>query len=264
MRRRLALLLLSLLPQCLGVWVVAQEPAADAARTAALAIVTRAIEAHGGADALMAQPALTIRIKGHTISSSAETPTQPFVSRSTRLLPDKMRQEIRVGRERGEDEPGPADYVVVVNGNSGWMMTGGQVFDLSAVELARLQLELLVMQASTLVPLKAPDVKLRIVTEVDAPHSDVVAVQFPKSPELRLSFDRKSHLLVKTEYYTTDGAGNTIYQENFYDQFKPVGGVKRFFHYAVRRDGEAYAEGEIVEYLPAKTADEKLFTKPKP
>lgn len=251
-------------PTSLAVWAVGQEPGADAARTAALAIVARAIEAHGGADALMAQPALTVRTKGHTISSSAETPTQPFVSRSTRLLPDKMRQEVRVGRERGEDEPGPADYVVVVNGNAGWMVTGGQVFDLSAVELARLQLELLVMQASTLVPLKAPDVKLRVVPEVGEPLCDVVAVQFPKSPELRLSFDRKSHLLVKTEYYTTDGAGNTIYQENFYDQFKPVSGVKRFFHYAVRRDGEAYAEGTIVEYLPGKSADEKLFAKPKP
>lgn len=256
--------LVLLLPVSLAAYTVAQEPPADAARTAALAIVARAIEAHGGADALMAQPALTVRTKGHAFSSSAETPTQPFVSRSTRLLPDKLRQEIRVGREQGEDEPGPADYTVVVNGNAGWMMTGGQVFDLSAVELARWQLELLVMQASTLVPLKAPEVKLRIVPEVGEPHNDVVAVQFPKSPELRLSFDRKNHLLVKTEYYTTDGAGNTVYQENFYDQFKAVGGVKRFFHYTVRRDGGAYIEGEILDYQPAKTADDKLFAKPKP
>lgn len=228
-------------------------------RSGAMDVIERAIAAHGGPEALAEQQALTVKSKGFTHTSSPTQPTQPFTSRSTRLLPDKLRQEIRVGHERGEDEPGPADYVVVVNGDQAWMRTGGRVYELKGQQLAMWQLELLVIQAGSLLPLKAPEVKLRAGAD---PLAEVVIVQFPKQPEVRLHFDKKTALLTKTEYRTTDAAGTPVQQENFYDQFKKVAGVQRFFTYTVRRDGEAFVEGEVLEYTPAKTADLKLFTKP--
>jgi hypothetical protein len=228
----------------------------------ALVMVERAIAAHGGADALAEQQALTVRAKGYTRTSSTENPTEPFTSHSTRLLPDKLRQEIRVGMERGEDEPEPADYIVVVNGDKGWMRTGGQVYELTGAPLAAWQLELWVMQVSSLLPLKDPTVKLRLVAEEWLPAHETLIVQHPKQPEVRLSFDKKTALLAKTEYRTTNAAGTPIQQENFYDQFKKVGGVQRFHHYTVRRDGEPFVEAEVLEYKPARTADPKLFAKP--
>lgn len=248
----------------LGAVLVGVGPSAavPAARETVQKLLAESIAAHGGAEKIAAQRALTIRSEGTLFSSDGESGPKPFSSVSTRLLPDKMRQVIRVGAEGGADGARPVEYVVVYNAGRGWMKVGGRVLELGQDRLAPLETELYVMLVSSLVPLTEEGYELTLTDDPGMPSARVLVVRRQERPEVRLSIDKETKLVVRSEYATTDGANNPVQHECFFQEFIAVGGVKRFKEYNIRRDSELHVQGTVKEYKPAADADASLFTKP--
>src|SRR5437868_11993306 len=100
--------------------------ARSADREAALALIDRAIRAHGGADAL--QRAQTFTRTGAGVMYLPDK-TTPFKDEWAAQLPDRIRANIDLG--------GVA-IIVVVNGDKGWQNTGGASMDLPKERLDEL------------------------------------------------------------------------------------------------------------------------------
>ena len=83
--------------------------------------------------------------------------------------------------------------------------------------------------------------------------------------DVSLFFDKKRHLLLKSETRVKDpqGGGDTEFtQEAFYDDYKKVGDLQVAHKLTVKRDGKAFLESETTDFKPEEKLDDGLFAKP--
>ena len=50
--------------------------------------------------------------------------------------------------------------------------------------------------------------------------------------------------------------------EEFFDDYKPVGGIQHAHKITVLRDGKKFVEGEITDFTPKEKLDDSTFAKP--
>lgn len=225
----------------------------------ARAIVTKGLEAIGGADNVAKQKAVLMKGSG-TFYGLGEG--IPYTGEWYWQGKDQMRFELQI---KAGDKT--LKLVQVVNGNMGWVKLNNETKAMPADELAEEQEGLYANWVTTLAPLKEPEFKLALVGEVKVEGKDAVGVRVSKKGkrDINLFFDKQSGLLVKTEHVIKDvkgGGDKEASQETIFQEYKEFGGVKHPTKVLLKRDGKPFVDATMSEIRPVESIDAALFGKP--
>jgi outer membrane lipoprotein-sorting protein len=217
----------------------------------ARAIVDKAIQAAGGEAVLAKHASATFKEKGNYHGLG-----QPFPYTGDYAVqwPDKFRMEI-------------ADaFVIVVNGDKGWMKAVGETKDMTKEEFAAQQSNLRAEWIGSLLPLKDKAFSLTALGEIKVDDNPAVGVKVARKdyPEVKLYFDKKTNLLVKSEYKTKlpEQEYKEVLAENYFSNYKDFDGAKVATKMLMKRDGKVYVEADVTEYKAAGKLDPKMFDRP--
>ena len=97
--------------------------------------------------------------------------------------------------------------------------------------------------------------------EIDGNKADVVLVSSEKAglKDLKLYFDRTSHLLVKMQKKDKDENDVEVDEETTFKDFKKVQGVLTPHAIVVRRDGKPFMKYEASDVKQLEKVDDKEF-----
>ena len=90
---------------------------------------------------------------------------------------------------------------IVVNGDKGWQSAGGPAMALGAERLREIRNEMYVLWLTTLTPLKKDDVQLSPLPDIKVHGEAAAGIKATSKghPDVKLYFDKKTHLLVKVD-----------------------------------------------------------------
>ncbi len=220
-------------------------------RADALAVVDEAIKAHGGTDALAKAQSFT-RSGSGTVSLFDKAIA--ITSEQTVSLPDRSRLAIEIDKK--------TRITAVLNGDKGWESAGGPATEMAAARVKELADETYVLWLATLTPLKKDTFLLKALPEkkVNAKPAVGLAVAAKGRPDVRLYFDKETHLLVKVEREAVEG-GQKVDKEYYFADYKEVDGVKLPTKLTESINGKKFSEIGPVVYKLHKP-DETAFGKP--
>jgi len=250
-----------LMPCALVLALAALGRADDAAN--AKAVVEKAIQARGGADNLAKYKADVLKVKGAVHVSGLDI---DFTGEISFQQPDKSRTVIE-GTVMGTNFKSTR----VVNGDKGWVddLLGAtqSMRNMSKEELAEERESQNLNSIARLAVLTGKAYTLSTVGESKVGDKEAVGILVKRKGyrDVSLFFDKKTHLLLKSETRVKDpqGGGDTEFtQEAFYDDYKKVGDLQVAHKQTVKRDGKAYLESEATEFKPEEKLDDGLFAKP--
>jgi hypothetical protein len=218
-------------------------------------IVTAALKAAGGEARLTNLNAAEWKTKGVGHFTGKPIPSQTNLIGQ---LPDSFRREsesIVDGQKRVR--------VYIVNGNQGWSKDGNTVKPLTAEELlAERDTYHHKRVALTLVPLKEKDIAVEYVGEdkVDGKATLVLNVKKKGFHDIKLYFDKSSHLVLKSEGMAVDSrSGKETRLEHYYSLHKAFDGIQYPIKTVTLRDGKLMLEIETLEFKPVSQIDPKRF-----
>jgi hypothetical protein len=219
-------------------------------RGPALAVVQRAIKAHGGAEALT-RAQTSMRSGSGVLSLGADV---PFRSDWIVHLPDQARMTGEINRNQ---------LIIVVNGNQGWQSAGGAVTELSRQRLVELQEEGYVAWLATLTPLLQEGVRLTPLPEVKVQGKPALGVKASARgrPEVALYFDKDTGLLVKIARRANDG-GQEADKEYFFGGHKDFDGVQMPTKEVTNLNGRKVTEMTYSSYKFLPQVPEGAFARP--
>jgi hypothetical protein len=235
-----------------GVALAAAPNAVAGEQEEALALVDRAVKAHGGADALNKAQAL---VRSGTGTMTLFGNTSSFTDEVTWSLPDRLRLAMEVEKKYR--------LTMVVNGDKGWQSAGGPTVDLGPARLAEVRDEMYVLWLTTLMPLKQTAFKLSPLPEIKVNGAAAVGVKVMSKDkaDVKLYFDKKTNLLVKIERRATEG-GQKVDKEYFYSDHKDFDGVKLPTKQSEWINGRKFSELTGATYKFPKKLEEAVFAKP--
>jgi hypothetical protein len=247
MRRALRLAL------ALGVLYGAAGPLRADDRDKALALIERAIKAHGG-EAGLAKVAVSTR-------TNAGTQTQPtgevsFTSTVTQGLPERVRMDIEAEKR--------VKLVTVIDGDKGWVQPGGgSTIPLDRDRLKEMKGEAYVWWLATLVPLKQAGLTLATVPEVKVDGKPALGVKVSGrgEPDAKLYFDQGSGLLVKIERRAPE-TGVPVNKEYYFSDFKEFDGVKLPAREVMTVNGRKWYEVKVLTYKFLPKVEDSAFARP--
>ncbi len=224
-------------------------------RENALALIERAIQAHGGADALKRSQTYV-----RTGSGSMYLPdkTTPFKDEWAVQLPDKVRANIELGAAQER-----IAVTIVINGDKGWQNTGGATSDLPKERIDELKEEAFVSWLTTLVPLKKENVDLGVVPDanVNGLPANGIKASVRGHGDVQFYFDKRSGLLTKVERKARD-LGLTITKESLLGDHREFQGAKLPTKLTELINGKKFTEVTVSSYkLPGKIED-SFFARP--
>ncbi len=227
----------------------------DGQQDAARAIVDQAIQAHGGAEALLRTRSMVQASKGEITSFGAATPATCEV---TIQPPDQCRWvfELEAGTQKVQVQLG-------INGDKGWRSSGGAVKEMVKPELEEQRERAYAAWLMTLLPLKDSGSELSPLPETKVGDDPAVGVQVKRKgrPDVRLWFDKKSHLLVKLERKTKD-AGQDATIEMILGEPKNFDGIKLPTRCLELVNGKKKAEWTMTSCKFPGRLEEGVFAKP--
>jgi hypothetical protein len=225
---------------------------------AARELLDRAIRAHGGEEKLNRFRGITLTMTGHLAMGDRRV---PFQGDWAVQLPDKLRSTVEA-----KSREAPFKQTQVVNGSSGWLSRGGRTVAMDAVVLAEAREELHSgWEVAQLTPLRRTEYRLTVTESVRVEGKETLGlvVSRPGFRDVRLYFDRDSHLLVKTATQARDLATDrTIEVETVYSDYGEVQGVKYPRRVRLYREGQEYLNGVVSEYRIQETLSNDRFVKP--
>jgi outer membrane lipoprotein-sorting protein len=232
---------------CVLVGPARADDAADAR-----AIINKAIKAGGGEEKLAKFKSQTFSETGKYYGTGAAL---DYTGEYAVQLPDRFRMEIK------------GVFTMVVAGDKGWLKDPNGTVEMSKEQLDNERRNLRGGEIASLLPLKdkAFTITLQPEAKVDDKAVAVVKVTRKEWPEVVLSFDKSSGLLVKTEQMVKsmeDLKGKELKQEAYYKDFKDVEGCKMPTKIVIKRDGKDFVEATLSDIKPAEKLDPKLFEKP--
>jgi hypothetical protein len=237
----------------LGVLCGAAGPLRADDRDKALALIERAIKAHGGEESL-SKAQLSVR-------SSAGTQTQPggdveFTSEVTQALPDRLRVEMEIGKR--------VKALIVIDGEKGWLLSsGGGSLPLDKERLKEMKGEAYVWWLATLVPLKKDGLTLALAPEikVDGKPALGVKVSGRGEPEAKLYFDQGTGLLVKIERRAPE-TGVPVNKEYYFSDFKDFDGAQLPAKEVMTVNGRKWYEVKVLTYKFLPKVEDSTFARP--
>jgi hypothetical protein len=220
------------------------------------AIITKAIQAHGGEAALakfsaeQARAKGSIFVDGKTIAFTAETSVQ---------LPGQFKNVMQY-----EVQGKKGTLVQVLDGDKGWLSIDGDTKPLDGARLTETRETMYVHGAGRLLPLLKEAFQLTMLPETKVNGQPALGIKVASKghKDINLYFDKAAGLLVKTERRTLNNAGKEVLQEEFFSDFKEINGVKRPMKITVVQDGNKFMEGEMTEIKQTDKLPPSTFAKP--
>jgi hypothetical protein len=232
----------------MGLLTPAAQGAGD--RDKALAVVEQAIKAHGGADALTKAQTRSRNGRGElTLSGNIAFKAEEIVS-----LPERCRTVLEAAGVR---------RVIVLNGDKGWMLTGGTTQEMNKELLAELREEPYVWWLMTLTPLQKDSFDLTPLPDakVNGENASVIKVSHRGHADVRMFFDKKTGLLVKIARRAKE-AGIPLDKEYSYSDYKEYDGVKLPTKEVTTVNGRKLSEVKFTDYQLLSKVEDKTFDKP--
>lgn len=245
----------------LGLAVAVVGASAAAADEKAEAVVKKAIEAHGGADALNKFLGLKATIKGELVLMGADI---PFTGKSVSMAPDRHRLDM-------EAEIMGNKLVVrqVIKGDAA---TNKVTFGGMAVPAPDAKDELLfqaaLQEAERYTPLldgKKFEIAAAPDEEVDGAKASVVTVKVKAlNKEAKFYFDQKTGLHVKTasKGKAANDSGELVemLKESVNSEFKKVNGIQTATKTVLNHDGKKFMTATMSDVERVEKIDDKEFT----
>jgi len=233
-----------------------------AADEKAEAVVKKAIQAHGGADALNKYKASKYAMKGELPVAGTDT---EFTGDMAFMAPDKFRMDLTL-----EVMGMKVAVHQVAHGDKVKRSVKVGDMDVPAGDDAKDEIKFAVAgrQAQTLTPLLDAEkfsVKAGEDEDVNGKKAAVV-VATPKGfdKEMKLYFDKESGLLVKTAHKGKGpgegGAQVDVYQESYFSDFQKVNGIQVPSKVVVNHDGKKFMTATLSDYQVLEKLDDKEFT----
>jgi hypothetical protein len=221
-------------------------------------VIDQAIKAHGGTENLAKQKAVTFKLKGKYYGMSDEG--VDYKGEWSIQTPDKRRMEIDV------EVMGQTFKIVrIVNGNKGWVRMMDTTQEMDKEMLAESKEEMHAGRVTNLAGLKDKGFTFALLGEVKVDKRDAVGIRVSHKGhrDLNLFFDRKTHLLLKSERRVKDTMGGGEFTaEEFFDDYKEVSGIQHAHKIRILRDGKKFVEGETTEFTLKDKIDDSVFDKP--
>jgi hypothetical protein len=237
--------------------LVTAASAQDKQDKEAVAVVTKAIDAHGGAEALNKYKAAIMKMKGTITVMGLDL---DFTGTMSYMLPDKYKLVIDadfMGQKLSVEQ--------IADGRNVKSTMNGMPIPLPENAQEELQNSATEMEIGTLTPLLNAEkftIKSGGTGEVKGKKANVVMVtsKRQKEKEWKLFFDAESNLLVKSQRrgLSPDGQ-NEVDEETFMENYAKVDGIMTAKKMIVKHDGDPFITMEITEVQYKEKLDAKEF-----
>jgi hypothetical protein len=221
------------------------------------AILDRAIKAHGGPEKLAKQGTLQTRSKG-TVEVMGQS--LPFTEESTVQTPGQLKSVLQL-----EIAGQTINITTVFDKDKGWIQAQGNTMDMDEKVLAAVKEQLFIMSMAKLTKLRDKKDEVSLVGDDKVEGHDVVGLRVaPKGhKDCNLYFDKKTGLLAKLAYRTTDPtSGQEISEERIIQEYQDLDGMKVAKKVLVKHDGQKHLDAEVLEVKFLEKVDDSTFAKP--
>jgi hypothetical protein len=211
----------------------------------ARAILEKAVKAHGGAEKLAK---LKVRQEKTKLTYEAGGETFTETTDSLTALPDRDKETL---------QRGISTFIVVINGDKGWINSGGRTLEYTAKHLKYQKDRLHWKYVLTLAPLlKDKALALSPLGEIKVNDRPALGVRVSAKDrtDVDLYFDKESGLLTKSVVL--------LDVEFIYGDYKEVAGLKWPMKLRLYVDGKRGGELEITELRLLDKIDGSAFAKP--
>jgi hypothetical protein len=221
-------------------------------------VVEQAIMAHGGAEVLAKTRVQLRSTKGEIGLGRLDGTTVPFVGETMFNLPALARWSFDL-----QPESQKFRVILVFNRDKGWRAGSGATKDLTKEEIDEFREEAYTVWLTTLLPLRDKQFELTSLPEakVLGQPALVVKVASKGHPDVKLFFNKQTHLLVKTERKARE-AGLDLSKESYFGDHKEFEGVKLPTKQVDLSNGKKAADLTITGYRFPGRLDDRVFDKP--
>jgi len=224
-----------------------------------VAIIDKAIAAHGGEANLAKYPAQTLTGTGKFYGLGEAIDYNIEIASHD--------QKFRYGMDM-KVMNFDLKITTVVNGNKGWEKVNDDVKEMPADEVAEQNEQMHANQVVIgLLPLKSKDYTLSSLGDVQVGDQPVVGVRVSKKGhrDVSLFFDKAKGHLVKSEYIVKDlktSGDKELTQTMFYSDYQEFQGTRQPTRLVMERDGKKFAEMRMSEIQLLETVDNSTFDRP--
>jgi hypothetical protein len=221
-------------------------------------LVAKAIKAHGGTKNLAKQKAIQVKATGtldfmNNLKFSSETFYQDD--------PDRFKNVVEVQINNMN-----LSVIQVFNGKRFWINIMGKTIELKdKKDVAEIKEALYVEGLTNLVGLKERGVTLSPLGEVKVNDKAAVGIRASSKGhrDVNLYFDKKTHMLVKSETRTVDfQTKQEVSQEKFYSDYKEVDGLQQPRKLIIHQDGKRHITMDITSITFSERHDDSVFAEP--
>lgn len=221
------------------------------------ALVDQAIKAHGGEAALTKFVAYTMRMKG---TLHVQNMAIDFTGDLSTQGADQQRAaiDLEIGGQK-------VTVINVFNRDKGWAKINDTLIEMNKDQVEEAKEGAYASWLYSLVPLKDEASTLAHLGEIDVEGRPAVGIRVSRKGhrDVSMFFDKKTHLLVKTENRVKDDQTNQeVTQETYLSAYGDKGEIRKALKLTLRRDGKPFLEAEISEFKALEKLDESVFDKP--
>ena len=225
-----------------------------------LAVVNKAIKAHGGEEALTKYKAGQASSKGKiTLPGVGEV---DFTQEVASMLPDKLKETLHL--DIGGKQ---IDVVTIMNGDTVSIEAAGKDVPITDDIKKALKEAQYMLKVGKLVPLvKDKSYELSLIGESKVEGKPVVGVLVKSKDhkDISLFFDKETGLLAKLEHRTAEPmTGKEITEERIIVSYGDKGkeGIPLPKEVLIKHDGETFMKVEVVEASILESLDDSTFKK---
>jgi hypothetical protein len=215
-------------------------------------VVTRAVDAAGGAELLAKYPAGRVTARGVLVANGTDV---QVVVEQVYQVPGRSRTVVRM-EPKGQKQ----EVLHVVNGAKVRYAINGTPVPTTDAAAKELQQAALLLEVGQLTPLLTDR---KFVLKPDKPVRDdtsAVLVQVKGFADLRLGFDRKTGHLVRVARKAIDpDSGKEGELEQVLSDYKAFGGLSRPTRATLYKDGQKVLELTTESFTPLEKVDPKEF-----
>jgi hypothetical protein len=178
----------------------------------------------------------------------------PFTGKYSMQAPDHFRMEIE------------GVFTIVFAGDKGWIHAGGDTKEMNEEQFAVQKNDHRGGHISSILPLKDKAFALTALPEIKVDDRPAVGIKVARKayPEVKLYFDKKTHLLVKSEWRTkaSEEKFKEVTQESYFSKYQEIDGAQVPTRMVMKRDGKLFVEADVSDYKAVGKLDDSVFAKP--
>jgi len=215
-------------------------------------VVNKAIQAMGGEKALAKHKAATWTEKGTYYGMGDGL---PFTGKYSMQMPDHFRMEIE------------GVFTIVYAGDKGWVQGGGETKEMKKEELAAQQNDHRAGEIASLHTILDKAFTLTALGDSKVEDKPAVGVKVARKgyPEVKLYFDKKTYLLMKSEFPSkaAEQGYKDVTMTMYPSAYKEIEGLQVPTKLVLKRDGKLFVEADVSDYKTVSKGFEKsTFERP--